>query len=167
MWIWYDWIQNISYICVLYSMTKIKNKAIPQTNKNNKTKPENLMKKEYLESYDKLKKDIQKSQQAWRNVSPVSWKRILGLWLNDIDKWCLVWQWIELQVWWSQICIAAKQWWHVNCKVLNMSRVKNVPVFDEYGRMQGDKIVLTESISMGLAENNMQDKKPKERNVLS
>ena len=37
-------------------MTKIKNKAIPQTNKNNKTKPENLMKKEYLESYDKLKK---------------------------------------------------------------------------------------------------------------
>jgi hypothetical protein len=48
-------------------MTKIKNKAIPQTNKNNKTKPENLMnlmKKEYLESYDKLKKDIQKSQQA-------------------------------------------------------------------------------------------------------
>jgi len=45
-------------------MTKIKNKAIPQTNKNNKTKPENLMKKEYLESYDKLKKDIQKSQQT-------------------------------------------------------------------------------------------------------
>jgi hypothetical protein len=42
-------------------MTKIKNKAIPQTNKNNKTKPENLMKKEYLEFYDKLKKDIQES----------------------------------------------------------------------------------------------------------
>lgn len=51
--------------------------------------------------------------------------------------------------------------------VLNMPRVKNVPVFDEYGWMQGDKIALTESISMGLAENNMQDKKPKERNVLS
>ena len=45
-------------------MTKIKNKAIPQINKNNKTKPENLMKKEYLKSYDTLKKDIQKSQQA-------------------------------------------------------------------------------------------------------
>jgi len=45
-------------------MTKIKNKTMPQTNKNNKTKPENLMKKEYLESYDELKKDIQKSQQA-------------------------------------------------------------------------------------------------------
>ena len=29
------------------------------TNKNNKTKPENLMKKEYLESYDELKKNIQ------------------------------------------------------------------------------------------------------------
>ena len=59
-----DWIQNISYICILYSMTKIKNKTMPQTNKNNKTRPENLMKKEYLESYDELKKDIQKSQQA-------------------------------------------------------------------------------------------------------
>lgn len=59
-----DWIQNISYICILYSMTKIKNKAMPQTNKNNKTRPENLMKKEYLKSYDELKKDIQKSQQA-------------------------------------------------------------------------------------------------------
>lgn len=44
-----------------------------------------------------------------------------------------------------------------------MPRVKNVPIFDEYGWMQGDKIALTESISMGLAENNMQDKKPKER----
>lgn len=45
-------------------MTKIKNKAIPQTNKNNKTKPENLMKKEYLESYDKLKKGIQQRQHS-------------------------------------------------------------------------------------------------------
>jgi hypothetical protein len=45
-------------------MTKIKNKVMPQANKNNKTKPENLMKKEYLASYDELKKDIQKSQQA-------------------------------------------------------------------------------------------------------
>ena len=30
----------------------------PQVNKNNKTKPENLAKKEYLETLDKLKKDI-------------------------------------------------------------------------------------------------------------
>ena len=45
-----------------YNMTKIKNNAMPQINKNNKTKPENLMKKEYLESYDKLKKDIRASQ---------------------------------------------------------------------------------------------------------
>ena len=59
-----DVIQNISNICVLHSMTKIKNKVMPQANKNNKTKPENLMKKEYLASYDELKKDIQKSQQA-------------------------------------------------------------------------------------------------------
>jgi len=29
-----------------------------QINKNNKTKPENLMKKEYLESFEKLKKEI-------------------------------------------------------------------------------------------------------------
>ncbi|HET6517549.1 MAG TPA: hypothetical protein VFG25_04935 [Nitrosopumilaceae archaeon] len=45
-------------------MTKPKTKHIPKKNKNNKTKPENLMKKEYLESYDELKKDIQESQQA-------------------------------------------------------------------------------------------------------
>jgi hypothetical protein len=30
----------------------------PQINKNNKTKPENLVKKEYLESFEKLKKEI-------------------------------------------------------------------------------------------------------------
>jgi hypothetical protein len=30
----------------------------PQINKNNKIKPENLMKKEYLESLDELKKEI-------------------------------------------------------------------------------------------------------------
>jgi hypothetical protein len=45
-------------------MSKIKKKSASQTNKNNKTKPENLVKKEYLESYDELKKNIQKSQQA-------------------------------------------------------------------------------------------------------
>ena len=58
-------------------MTKIKKKSVPQTNKNNKTKPENLVKKEYLESYDELKKNIQKSQQAWRNILPVQLKKIL------------------------------------------------------------------------------------------
>ncbi|MGH1521599.1 MAG: hypothetical protein ACRBB2_04420 [Nitrosopumilus sp.] len=45
-------------------MIKTKNKAAPQINKNNKTKPRNLMKKEYSESYDELKKDIQKNQQS-------------------------------------------------------------------------------------------------------
>lgn len=43
-------------------MTKTKSKSKPQTNKNNKTKPENLMKKEYLESYEELKKSITKEQ---------------------------------------------------------------------------------------------------------
>lgn len=33
-----------------------------QKNKNNKTKPENLMKKEYLEAYNDLKKSIQEDQ---------------------------------------------------------------------------------------------------------
>ena len=45
-------------------MARMKNKAIPQTNKNNKTKPENLLKKEYLESYNKLKEDIIASQRT-------------------------------------------------------------------------------------------------------
>jgi len=39
-------------------------KSIPQKNKNNKTKPKNLMKKEYLESYEELKKSISKNQKA-------------------------------------------------------------------------------------------------------
>ncbi len=41
-------------------MVKIKNKVTSQKNKNNKTKPENLMKKEYLESLEELKKSILK-----------------------------------------------------------------------------------------------------------
>ena len=45
-------------------MTKPKTKSMPQKNKNNKTKPENLMKKEYLESYEELKKSISKNQKA-------------------------------------------------------------------------------------------------------
>jgi len=43
-------------------MTQPKTKSIHQTNKNNKTKPENLMKKEYLESYEELKKFITENQ---------------------------------------------------------------------------------------------------------
>ncbi|HSB50813.1 MAG TPA: hypothetical protein VLC72_05750 [Nitrosopumilaceae archaeon] len=45
-------------------MTKQKTKSRHQKNKNNKTKPENLKKKEYLESYEELKKSIRKNQQA-------------------------------------------------------------------------------------------------------
>jgi len=45
-------------------MTKSKNKIVSQKNKNNKTKPENLMKKEYLESYEKLKKSIIENQKT-------------------------------------------------------------------------------------------------------
>jgi hypothetical protein len=45
-------------------MTKLKKEKMPQVNKNNKTVPDNLKKKEYLESYDELKKEIQKEQQS-------------------------------------------------------------------------------------------------------
>lgn len=34
----------------------------PQINKNNKTKPENLKKKEYVVAFEKLKKDIHEKQ---------------------------------------------------------------------------------------------------------
>jgi hypothetical protein len=44
-------------------MAKSKRKPAAQINKNNKTKPENLMKKEYLESLDELKKSIKDEQQ--------------------------------------------------------------------------------------------------------
>lgn len=41
----------------------MKNKSKqPQINKNNKTKPENLLKKEYVETLEKLKKDIRDEQ---------------------------------------------------------------------------------------------------------
>ena len=53
---------DISYVRVLFTMTKSKNKIRPQKNKNNKTKPKNLMKKEYLESYEELKKSIKDQQ---------------------------------------------------------------------------------------------------------
>jgi hypothetical protein len=45
-------------------MAKSKSKIVPQKNKNNKTKPKNLIKKEYLESYEELKKSILKDQKA-------------------------------------------------------------------------------------------------------
>ena len=39
-----------------------KTKTTLQKNRNNKTKPQNLMKKEYLESLDTLKKSIKENQ---------------------------------------------------------------------------------------------------------
>jgi dynactin complex subunit len=39
-----------------------KQTKIPQINKNNKSKPENLLKKEYIETLEKLKKDIREEQ---------------------------------------------------------------------------------------------------------
>jgi len=53
---------DISYVRVLFTMTKSKNKTRSQKNKNNKKKPENLMKKQYLESYEELKKSIKDKQ---------------------------------------------------------------------------------------------------------
>lgn len=40
----------------------IQTKSGIQKNKNNKTKPANLLKKEYLESYEELKKTIRENQ---------------------------------------------------------------------------------------------------------
>lgn len=45
-------------------MTQSKTTSKLQKNKNNKTKPENLMKKEYLESYEELKKSIAENQKS-------------------------------------------------------------------------------------------------------
>ena len=45
-------------------MTKAKKDMILQKNKNNKIKPANLMKKEYLESFEKLKKSIRDDQNS-------------------------------------------------------------------------------------------------------
>jgi len=42
-------------------MVKTKSKGKSQKNKNNKKKPENLMKKEYLESFEDLKKSLAKN----------------------------------------------------------------------------------------------------------
>jgi hypothetical protein len=53
---------DISYVWVLFIMTKSKNMIKSQKNKNNKTKPGNLMKKQYLESYEELKNSIKDQQ---------------------------------------------------------------------------------------------------------
>ncbi|MCE9653192.1 MAG: hypothetical protein K8Q89_09125 [Nitrosarchaeum sp.] len=45
-------------------MAKSKNKSASQKNKNNKTKPENLMRKEYAKSYEELKKSIKENRQV-------------------------------------------------------------------------------------------------------
>ena len=58
---------DISYVWILFTMTKSKNMIRSQKNKNNKIKPENLMKKQYLESYEELKKSI-KDQQKKKNL---------------------------------------------------------------------------------------------------
>ncbi len=41
---------------------KSKKRNAEQTNKNNKTKPKNLERKEYAESFEELKKSINKNQ---------------------------------------------------------------------------------------------------------
>jgi hypothetical protein len=45
-------------------MTKLKNKNTSHKNKNNKTKPENLLRKEYMESYEELKKSIRENREV-------------------------------------------------------------------------------------------------------
>jgi hypothetical protein len=42
----------------------VQTKSNTQKNKNNKTKPANLLKKEYLESFEELKKSIKESQKT-------------------------------------------------------------------------------------------------------
>ena len=46
------------------NMSKTKTKVTLQKNKNNKTKPQNLMKKEYMESLDNLKKSIKENESS-------------------------------------------------------------------------------------------------------
>jgi hypothetical protein len=47
-------------------MSKSKNKSSQEINKNNRTKPGNLMKKEYLDSYNELKNSITENQKNWK-----------------------------------------------------------------------------------------------------
>lgn len=44
------------------SMTRPKPQSKAKKSKNNKSKPQNLMKKEYIESYEELKKSIKEKQ---------------------------------------------------------------------------------------------------------
>jgi hypothetical protein len=46
------------------SIDMVQTKSNVQKNKNNKTKPANLLKKEYLESFEELKKSIKESQKT-------------------------------------------------------------------------------------------------------
>lgn len=46
----------------IVSSNMMQTKSKSQKNKNNKTKPTNLLKKEYLESYEELKKSIRENQ---------------------------------------------------------------------------------------------------------
>lgn len=55
-------VHYIYNIDVSHIVNKSKNKSTPQINKNNKTKPGNLLKKEYLDSYNDLKKSITENQ---------------------------------------------------------------------------------------------------------
>lgn len=52
-------------------MNKSTSKAVSQVNKNNKTKPENLMKKEYLQSYEELRKSIIENQKIWKKEGDI------------------------------------------------------------------------------------------------
>jgi hypothetical protein len=45
-----------------HAMTQLKTKSKAKKNKNNKSKPQNKMKKEYLESFEELKKSIKEKQ---------------------------------------------------------------------------------------------------------
>lgn len=64
-WIGRNQIQlDICHKSVSYGVTQPKTKSSHQKNKNNKTKPDNLKKKEYLESYEELKKSITRNQKA-------------------------------------------------------------------------------------------------------
>ena len=58
-------VYDICNIDVSSIMNKSKSKTTPQINKNNETKPQNLMKKEYLESYNELKESIIENQKSW------------------------------------------------------------------------------------------------------
>ena len=57
-------IYQLGYISHTVSSIMVQSKSEKQKNKNNKTKPANLLKKEYLESYEELKKSIKENQKT-------------------------------------------------------------------------------------------------------